>query len=158
MKKLSLLFLATLALLGNGSALAQQTTRPDSNQVSSPVRALYALSMLRAGAGSTTAVEMDAVLGLPDEHHAAMNALLATVQYFDGDPVSVDEEHLDVIHRDRGGRARLAVDRGQLADELARSPHGQQHLAGVAGLLHDLDPARPDEGDPVRRVAGVEEG
>ncbi|WP_181033671.1 serpin family protein [Arthrobacter sp. SX1312] len=70
------------------------TARPDTNQVSSPVSALYALSMLRAGAGSTTAAEMDLVLGLPVEHHAAMNALLATVQYFDGDPVSVDEEDL----------------------------------------------------------------
>lgn len=70
------------------------TPRPDTNQVSSPVSALYALSMLRAGAGTTTAAEMDAALGLPDEHHAAMNALLATMQYFDGDPVGVDEEDL----------------------------------------------------------------
>ncbi|MBG6224089.1 serpin B [Arthrobacter sp. CAN_A2] len=65
---------------------------PDTNQVSSPVSALYALSMLRAGAGTPTAAEMDAVLGLPAEHHAAMNALLATLQYFDGDPVAVDED------------------------------------------------------------------
>ncbi|WP_197060696.1 serpin family protein [Arthrobacter sp. L77] len=68
--------------------------RPDSNQVASPVSALYALSMLRAGAGTTTAAELDAALGLPAEHHAAMNALLATVQYFDGDPAAVDEEDL----------------------------------------------------------------
>ncbi|WP_394250000.1 serpin family protein [Arthrobacter pityocampae] len=68
------------------------TAHPVTNQVSSPVSALYALSMLRAGAGTATAAELDAVLGLPEEHHAAMNALLATLQYFDGDPVGVDEE------------------------------------------------------------------
>lgn len=71
---------------------AAMTTDPDANQVTSPLGALYALSMLRAGAGSTTAAEMDAVLGLPAEHHGAMNALLARVEGFDGDPGSVDEE------------------------------------------------------------------
>ncbi len=72
-----------------GSAL---TAAPDTNQVTSPVSALYALSMLRAGAGTTTAEELDAVLGLPAEHHEAMNALLAAVERFDGDPGGVDED------------------------------------------------------------------
>jgi outer membrane beta-barrel protein len=36
MNKISLACLATLALLGNGSAFAQQTSRPDSNQVVVP--------------------------------------------------------------------------------------------------------------------------
>ena len=84
---------ATDALLRSTFRLgAAMTTVPASNQVTSPLGALYAVSMLRAGAGTTTAAEMDAVLGLPAEHHEAMNALLARVQYFDGDPGSVDEE------------------------------------------------------------------
>ncbi|WP_104180043.1 serpin family protein [Arthrobacter sp. B0490] len=73
-----------------GAAL---TASPDSNQVTSPLSALYALSMLRAGAGTTTAEEMDAVLGFTAEHHEAMNALLGGVQQFDGDPGDVDEEN-----------------------------------------------------------------
>jgi serine protease inhibitor len=72
-----------------GSAL---TAAPGTNQVTSPVSALHALSMLRAGAGTTTAEEMDAVLGLPAEHHEAMNALLAGIERFDGDPGGVDED------------------------------------------------------------------
>ncbi|MHA7281066.1 serpin family protein [Arthrobacter sp. MDT2-2] len=72
---------------------ALMTSDPDANQVTSPLSALYALSMLRAGAGTTTAAEMDAVLGLPAEHRdEAMNALLASVQRFDGNPGDVDED------------------------------------------------------------------
>ncbi|OUM45306.1 serpin family protein [Arthrobacter sedimenti] len=72
---------------------AAMTSDPDVNQVTSPLSALYALSMLRAGAGTTTAAEMDAVLGLPAEHRdEAMNALLASVQRFDGNPGDVDED------------------------------------------------------------------
>ncbi len=70
------------------------TTDPDTNQVTSPLSALYALSMLRAGAGTTTAAEMDAVLGLPIDHRdEALNALMASVQQFDGDPGDVDEDN-----------------------------------------------------------------
>ncbi|MFJ6001815.1 serpin family protein [Arthrobacter sp. NPDC092385] len=72
---------------------AAMTADPEANQVTSPLSALYALSMLRAGAGTTTAAEMDAVLGLPAEHHEAMNALLARVEGFDGDPGGVDEDN-----------------------------------------------------------------
>lgn len=73
-----------------GAAL---TASPGSNQVTSPLSALYALSMLRAGAGTTTAEEMDTVLGFTAGHHEAMNALLGGVQQFDGDPGDVDEEN-----------------------------------------------------------------
>ncbi|WP_028281495.1 serpin family protein [Arthrobacter sp. H5] len=63
------------------------------NQVTSPVSALYALSMLRAGARTTTAAELDEVLGFPAANRdEAMNALLAQWQEHDGDPGSVDEE------------------------------------------------------------------
>lgn len=64
------------------------------NVVSSPGSLLIALAMLRAGASGGTAAEMDAVLKLPAEHRdEAMNALLASLEKFDGDPGSVDEEN-----------------------------------------------------------------
>ncbi len=69
------------------------TATPGTNQVTSPLSALYALSMLRAGAGTTTADELDTVLGLTGQHLEAMNALLASVQRFDGDPGDVDEKN-----------------------------------------------------------------
>lgn len=66
---------------------------PDKNQVTSPVSALAALAMLRVGARTTTAEEMDRVLGLPAEHRdEAMNALLAAWAEYDGDPASVDDD------------------------------------------------------------------
>ena len=66
---------------------------PDSNQVTSPVSALAALAMLRVGARTTTAEELDSVLGLPAEHRdEAMNALLAAWAAHDGDPATVDDE------------------------------------------------------------------
>lgn len=72
---------------------AMLAANPDENSVTSPVSALYALSMLRAGAATTTAAEMDRVLGLPPEHRdEAMNALLGSWQQHDGDPGSVDED------------------------------------------------------------------
>lgn len=85
---------AQAALLRTSYRLgAALTATPSINQVTSPLGALHALSMLRAGAGTTTADEMDTVLGLTDHHHEAMNALLASVQQFDGDPGDVDEEN-----------------------------------------------------------------
>lgn len=66
---------------------------PEKNQVTSPVSALAALAMLRVGARTTTAAEMDSILGLPAEHRDdAMNALLTNWAVHDGDPGSVDEE------------------------------------------------------------------
>ncbi|GAB3538343.1 hypothetical protein GCM10027403_24500 [Arthrobacter tecti] len=67
--------------------------KPEVNQVTSPVSALTALAMLRVGARTTTADELDSVLGFPAEHRdAAMNALLAEWAGHDGDPGTVDEE------------------------------------------------------------------
>ncbi len=61
--------------------------------VSSPGSLLIALAMLRAGASGDAAAEMDEVLGLPAaERDEAMNALLATLAQYDGDPGSVDED------------------------------------------------------------------
>ena len=66
----------------------------EGNVVASPGSLLIALAMLRAGASGEAAAEMDAVLGLPDAgRDEAMNALLASLEEYDGDPGSVDEEN-----------------------------------------------------------------
>ncbi len=82
------------------------------NVVSSPGSLLIALAMLRAGASGETAAEMDSVLGLPEAHRdEAMNALLASLEAFDGDPGSVDEKdppRRPVLHTANG----LFVDKG----------------------------------------------
>jgi serine protease inhibitor len=85
---------AEQSLLRSSFRLGTAMTKdPRANQVTSPLSALYALSMLRAGAGTTTAAEIDAVLGLPVDHRdEALNALMASVERFDGDPGSVDED------------------------------------------------------------------
>lgn len=82
------------------------------NVVASPGSLLIALAMLRAGASGETAAEMDDVLKLPAKHRdEAMNALLASLEKFDGDPGSVDEGNpprKPVMHPANG----LFVDKG----------------------------------------------
>jgi serine protease inhibitor len=64
------------------------------NVISSPGSLLIALAMLRAGASDEAAAEMDAILGLPAANRdQAMNALLASLDEYNGDPGSVDEEN-----------------------------------------------------------------
>ncbi|MHA7282264.1 serpin family protein [Arthrobacter sp. TMS2-4] len=133
-----------------GAALV---TRPATNQVCSPVSALYALSMLRAGAGTATASELDTVLGLPAEHHAAMNALLGTLQYFDGDPVAVDEEdppEQPLLHLASAVFAPAGGEIGeQFLDTLAR------HYGVGVHSVDFADPATPGLIDEwVRRETG----
>lgn len=66
----------------------------EGNVVASPGSLLIALAMLRAGASGETAAEMDTVLGLPEANRdEAMNALLTSLEEYDGDPGSVDEEN-----------------------------------------------------------------
>jgi serpin B len=83
------------------------------NVVSSPGSLLIALAMLRAGAAGGTAAEMDSVLGLPAEHRdEALNAVLASLEAFDGDPGSVDEKdppRRPVLHTANA----LFVDKGE---------------------------------------------
>ncbi|MFC9334935.1 serpin family protein [Arthrobacter sp. NPDC057009] len=81
--------------LGLGQALlADGGNGTGGNVVSSPGSLLVALAMLRAGASGETAAELDAVLGLPrDGRNEAMNALLASLAKFDGDPATVDEDN-----------------------------------------------------------------
>lgn len=77
--------------LGLGDALLEDGGA--GNVVSSPGSLLIALAMLRAGASGDAAAEMDEVLGLPAAgRDEAMNALLATLAQYDGDPGSVDED------------------------------------------------------------------
>ena len=92
--------------------------------VSSPGSLLIALAMLRAGATGATAAEMDNALDLPANHRdEAMNALLASLEAFDGDPGSVDEKNpprRPVLHTANG----LFVDKGV--------PAGERYLDSLA--------------------------
>ncbi|AFR27620.1 serpin family protein [Arthrobacter sp. Rue61a] len=101
------------------------------NVVSSPASLLIALSMLRAGASGVTAAEMDSVLGLPAEgRDEAMNALLASLEKFDGDPGSVDEENppqKPVMHAANG----LFVDKGVPTGEAFLTTLGKHFGTGV---------------------------
>jgi serpin B len=97
---------------------------PGENPVTSPVSALCALLMLRAGAGSSTAAELDGVLGLPAEGSGpALEALLARLAPYDGDPGAVDAQEPPahpVLHLANG----VFVDR--------RTPTGDAFLATLA--------------------------
>jgi len=94
------------------------------NVVASPTSLLVALAMLRTGASGATAAEMDRVLGLPAEHRdEALNALLTSLEAFDGDPGSVDEKNppgRPVLHAANG----LFVDKGV--------PTGEPYLDSLA--------------------------
>lgn len=107
-----------------GSALlADGGGNPGGNVVASPASLLIALSMLRAGATGGTAVEMDQALGLPEKRDEGMNALLASLEEYDGDPSSVDEEdppRKPVMHPANG----LFIDRNV--------PTGEEYLDVLA--------------------------
>ncbi|MET1022331.1 MAG: serpin family protein [Arthrobacter sp.] len=94
------------------------------NVVASPGGLLITLAMLRTGASGRTAAEMDSVLGLPAEHRdEALNALLGSLEAFDGDPGSVDEKNpprRPVLHSANG----LFVDKG--------APTGGGYLQSLA--------------------------
>jgi serine protease inhibitor len=82
------------ALTLGEALLADGGDGANGNTVSSPGSLLIALAMLRAGASGESAAEMDHVLRLPVTHRdEATNALLASLEKFDGDPGSVDEEN-----------------------------------------------------------------
>ena len=86
-------FRASALELG-GALLSDGGDGSNGNVVSSPGGLLIALAMLRAGATGDTAVEMDGMLGLPAARRdEAMNALLASLEKFDGDPGAVDEKN-----------------------------------------------------------------
>ncbi|MGF6834625.1 serine protease inhibitor [Paenarthrobacter sp. TE4293] len=104
--------------------LADGGDAANGNVVSSPASLLIGLSMLRAGASGATAAEMDAALGLPAQgRDEAMNAVLAALEEFGGDPGSVDEDNpprKPVMHAANG----LFVDQGV--------PTGEAYLTTLA--------------------------
>lgn len=67
----------------------------ESNAVVSPASAVIALSMLADGAAGETATQFDAVLGASGSARTdAVNALLAEVEKYGGDPAIVQEKEL----------------------------------------------------------------
>jgi serine protease inhibitor len=117
-------FRASALKLGS-TLLADGGEEANGNVVSSPGSLLIALSMLRTGASGETAAEMDRVLGLPaDKRDEAMNALLTSLEKFDGDPASVDEKNpprKPVMHTANGLFINKATPTGKAyLDALAR--------------------------------------
>ncbi len=67
----------------------------EGNVVVSPASVVVALSMLAEGARGETAASLDAVLGAPGQDRTdAVNALLAALENYDGDPALVQGEEL----------------------------------------------------------------
>jgi serine protease inhibitor len=101
------------------------------NVIASPGSLLIALAMLRAGASGEAAAEMDAVLGFPAANRdEAMNALLTSLQQFDGDPGSVDESNppsKPLIHAANG----LFVDKNLPTGEVYLQTLAKQYGTGV---------------------------
>lgn len=86
-------FRASAFVLGE-ALLADGGDGANGNVVSSPGSLLIALAMLRAGATGGTAAEMDSVLQFPlEKRDEAMNSVLRSLEKFDGDPGSVDEDN-----------------------------------------------------------------
>jgi serine protease inhibitor len=112
--------------LGLGEALlADGGDGSNGNVVSSPGSLLIALAMLRAGASGESAAEMDSVLQLPAANRdEAMNAVLTSLEKFDGDPGSVDEDNpprKPVMHAANGLFVDKDVPTGEsFLDTLAR--------------------------------------
>jgi serpin B len=95
------------------------------NVVSSPGSLLIALAMLRAGASGKVAAEMDSVLQFPAVNRdEAMNAVLRSLEKFDGDPGAVDEDNpprKPVMHAANGLFVDKSVPTGEsFLDTLAR--------------------------------------
>ncbi|SFT77619.1 serpin family protein [Arthrobacter sp. ov118] len=116
--------LRTSARKLGAALLADGGDAGNGNVVSSPGSLLITLAMLRAGASGATAAEMDRALGLPAGHRdEAGNALLASLEAFDGDPGSVDEKNpprRPVLHTANG----LFVDKSV--------PTGEGYLRSLA--------------------------
>jgi serine protease inhibitor len=112
----------TLAALALGAGIVAGSG--GRNVVTSPAGLLCALAMLRAGAGSTTAAELDGVLGLPLEgRDEAMNALLSQLEEFAGAPGSVDED-------EPPSRPLLHLAQGLFVEET--EPTGEAYLETLA--------------------------
>jgi serine protease inhibitor len=67
----------------------------DGNVVVSPASVVVALSMLAEGARGETAASLDSVLGASGQDRTdAVNALLAALETYDGDPAAVQDDEL----------------------------------------------------------------
>ncbi|RAM38817.1 serpin family protein [Arthrobacter globiformis] len=119
------------AALGLGLALlADGGDGSGGNVVSSPGSLLVALAMLRAGASGESATELDSVVGFPEKRDQAMNALLASLATFDGDPGAVDEDNpprQPVMHAANG----LFVDKDVQAGEAFLGTLAKHYGTGV---------------------------
>ncbi|MBT2553310.1 serpin family protein [Arthrobacter sp. ISL-5] len=119
------------ALTLGEALLADGGDGANGNTVSSPGSLLIALAMLRAGASGEAAAEMDHALGLPATHRdEATNALLASLEKFDGDPGSVDEGNpprKPVMHPANG----LFVDKGVTTGAAYLDTLARQYGTGV---------------------------
>lgn len=117
-------FRASAYVLGE-ALLADGGDGAKGNVVSSPGSLLIALAMLRAGATGGTAGEMDSILQFPAEKRdEAMNSVLRSLEKFDGDPGTVDEDNprrKPVMHSANGLFVDNDVPTGQaFLDTLAR--------------------------------------
>jgi serpin B len=126
------------ALLSDGGGAG------NGNVVSSPGSLLIAFAMLRTGATGATAAEMDKVLGLPAQRRdEALNALLGSLDAFDGDPGSVDENNpprRPVLHAANG----LFVDKGVPTGERYLDSLARYYGTGVYPVdFQDEDTTRP---------------
>ncbi len=127
-----------------GALLADGGEAGNGNVVSSPASLMIALAMLRAGAAGETAAEMDRVLGFPSTgRDEAMNALLASLEKFDGDPGLVDEKEpprTPVLHIANG----LFVDRGAATGESYLETLARHYGTGVYPVdFVDEDTTKP---------------
>ncbi|TPV50325.1 serpin family protein [Pseudarthrobacter phenanthrenivorans] len=117
-------FRSSAYVLGE-ALLADGGDGANGNVVSSPGSLLIALAMLRAGATGGTAAEMDSILQFPAEKRdEAMNSVLRSLEKFDGDPGTVDEDNpprKPVMHSANGLFVDKDVPTGQaFLDTLAR--------------------------------------
>lgn len=123
-------FRASALVLG-GALLADGGDGANGNVVSSPGSLLIALAMLRAGATGGTAAEMDSVLRFPAEKRdEAMNSVLRSLETFDGDPGTVDEENpprKPVMHSANG----LFIDQGVPTGQSFLDTLGRHYGTGV---------------------------
>ena len=117
-------FRASAFVLGQ-ALLADGGDGSKGNVVSSPGSLLIALAMLRTGMSGESAAELDNILKLPVQNRdEAMNAVLSSLEKFDGDPGSVDEDNpprTPVMHAANGLFVDKDVPTGQpFLDTLAR--------------------------------------
>lgn len=122
-------------------ALGALATAEPGNAVLSPASAIVALAMLAEGAGGTSAEELAALIGATGQDRTdAVNALLAALEEYDGDPALVQAEEppeVPLVH---------VANQVVVADRVEARPEFLDRLAtgyGAGLLVTDLS---SDEG------------